>query len=123
MTALGRDPAFLSFFWALASDDAPVRQEAAVQLVHYTLNSLRSASSGDEKKKKKNSDSHLSDDAEYAFMRLVKGLGSSRNSARRGFAAALCELLSQPAFHSVDMAQKVLSITDKNSQVSVQLQR
>ncbi|CAM9374006.1 unnamed protein product, partial [Laminaria digitata] len=70
------NPAFSKFmqgFWDLASVDVPVRVGAAAMIVRHV-------SGGG--------------DAGYAVKRLVRGMCSSRESARQGFASCLAQVLS-----------------------------
>ncbi|ANB15170.1 Pol5p [Sugiyamaella lignohabitans] len=70
------DKKLLDYYWALASDDPKERLEAAIGLL----------------KGLNESDSEA--DWKYAFDRLLKGLSSSRGSARLGFSMALSEVLN-----------------------------
>lgn len=96
--SVARDKTFLNYFYDLASDDKSVRLNAANLLVVHIKNSL---------KNKQPSDS------EYALKRLVRGLASSRESARQGFATCLCELLVLP---EMDLSV-ALDILDENTKV------
>ncbi|CAM9621337.1 unnamed protein product [Scytosiphon promiscuus] len=72
------NPAFSKFmqgFWDLASVDVPVRVGAAAMIVRHV-----SAPDGG--------------DAEYAVKRLVRGMCSSRECARQGFASCLAQVLT-----------------------------
>ena len=57
----------------------------------------------------------LCSDTEYTLKRLVRGLGSSRESARQGFAACLADLLKTIA--KIDL-QYVLVILDEHTKVT-----
>ena len=76
-----KDPGslFLNAFWDLASTKCEERRAAAGVIVNH----LTSGSDG----------KTLSKDGEYALKRLIKGLASSRLSARQGFATCLTEML------------------------------
>ncbi len=93
-----RDKTFLNYFYDLASDDKSVRLNAASLLVVHIKNSLKN---------------NLPSDSEYALKRLVRGLASSRESARQGFATCLCELLVLP---EMDLSV-ALDILDENTKV------
>ena len=62
---------FLNLFWDLASDDAEKRIPAGKKIVEYTLHPK---------------EDQVGVDKSYTIKRLVKGLSSSRDSARLGFA-------------------------------------
>lgn len=59
--------------------------------------------------------SALSLDCEYTLKRLVRGLGSSRESARQGFAACLADLLK--TISKIDL-QYVLTMLDDHTKVT-----
>jgi DNA polymerase phi len=73
--------AFLNCFWDLASNEAGSRITAAEGIISH----LQFASGGTE--------DQIAKDTAYALKRLVKGLSSSRESARLGFASCLVEVL------------------------------
>jgi len=68
---------FLNCFWDLAVDDAELRVKASSSLL-----SLLSESES------------ITEDSDYTTKRLVRGLSSSRESARQGFSSCLTELMS-----------------------------
>ena len=70
--------AFLNLFWDLASDERDKRLSAAQQIIAHIKTSEEEGSRVD---------------TDYTLKRLVRGLGSSRESARQGFVTCLCELL------------------------------
>eukprot|EP00727_Mastigamoeba_balamuthi_P002691 m51a1_g12419 putative DNA-directed DNA polymerase (1482) ;mRNA; r:756764-762611 len=78
------DPAFLRFFWDLASLDKPKRVAATEGLVTY----LDRAQSAEPTQQWHDG---CSPELSYAVRRLVKGLASSRDAARPGFAGALTQ--------------------------------
>ena len=95
--------AFLNCFWDLVSDDQLKRNEAAVGILTY-LHSLDDAQTTDERAK----------DIGYALKRLVRGLSSSRESARLGFASCLTEavkLQSVTVIEVIDLIEDSTKIT------------
>lgn len=98
MSAVSRDKTFLNYFYDLASNDKQTRLNAANSLMIYIRTCL---------KNKQNSD------PEYAMKRLVRGLASSRESARQGFAICLCELLTMPEME----VASTLQLLDENTKV------
>eukprot|EP00953_Heterococcus_sp_UTEX-ZZ885_P031155 16380-Heterococcus_DN1.PRE.2 len=68
---------FMQGFWDLASTDSPTRRGAAASIVQHLC------AAGTPQK-----------DVDYAVKRLLRGLCSSRDSARQGFAACLAETLA-----------------------------
>ena len=99
-SSIGKDKAFLQCFWDLASDDSVTRIAASAQLVAFVKNNLDA-------------------EREYGLKRLVKGLASSRDSARQGFAACLCEYLQLPGVE----VSHVLEILDETTPVSTHKER
>jgi hypothetical protein len=73
--------AFLNCFWDLVSAEQESRQKAAQGIYKH----LQFSSGGDPEQ--------ISKDTSYALKRLIKGLTSSRESARLGFASCLTEVL------------------------------
>eukprot|EP00698_Gefionella_okellyi_P019633 TRINITY_DN6047_c0_g1_i1.p1 TRINITY_DN6047_c0_g1~~TRINITY_DN6047_c0_g1_i1.p1 ORF type:complete len:1253 (-),score=340.59 TRINITY_DN6047_c0_g1_i1:55-3789(-) len=69
---------FMSQFWDLAASDESLRLTAASRLL-----AILSTKTGDDQKQT----------LDYSLKRLVRGLASSRDGARQGFALALTELL------------------------------
>jgi hypothetical protein len=94
MASIGKDKAFLQCFWDLASEDSATRIAASESAVAFVKNNLEA-------------------ETDYALKRLVKGLGSSRDSARQGFATCLCEILQIKSVKIVD----VLEVLDANTMV------
>lgn len=88
----------LDLFWDLASNDTSKRISAGVEIVNLTDS--------------RNATGTVSD-AEYVVKRLVRGLSSSRDSARQGFAASLVHLLTS---HAIDL-NLVLDILDDSTKV------
>jgi len=74
------DAAFLQSFWDLANIQDAERQKAALSICR----GISSGSSGEQKQK-----------LDYALKRFVRGLCSSRECARQGFALAMTEVLAQ----------------------------
>lgn len=77
--AAGSSP-FLRAFYELVSPDAAERETGLTGLLDHLTRATKSGSSAD--------------DVEYTVKRLVRGLCSSRASARQGFAAALVRVLA-----------------------------
>eukprot|EP01032_Pedospumella_encystans_P026599 gene26599-30059_t len=96
MSSIGtKDKDFLQCFWDLASNDAAKRVSASVHIVEFVAKNLDA-------------------ERDYTLKRLVKGLGSSRDSARQGFATCLCEFLQLPG---VEVAH-ILDVLDSTTQVT-----
>lgn len=95
--------AFLNCFWDLVSDDNIKRIEAGDGIVTY-LKSLDTTTPTVEAFK----------DITYALKRLVRGLSSSRESARLGFASCLVEVLKLNAVS----IREVLDLIDENTKIS-----
>ncbi len=98
MSSVARDKTFLNYFYDLASDDKQTRLNAANLLIIHIKNSLKNKNMSD---------------PEYAMKRLVRGLASSRESARQGFATCLCELLVLPEME----VSSALQVLDENTKV------
>ena len=91
---MSRSSQFLKCFWDLASDVSATRMAAIDQIT-----------------------SHLSgqahqDDLDYSLKRLVKGLSSSRDSARLGFSSCLTIILTT---HTNISLESILSLSDENT--------
>lgn len=107
----GKDKAFLNCFWDLACDDIELRIKAGELLLSHVQVANEVASSGS-----LDINSAMSKgDGAYALERLVKGLASSRDFARQGFATALSTLLQHlgPKYD----AFTVLSVLDSTCKV------
>jgi DNA polymerase phi len=92
--SIGKNSAFLNCFWDLASDEKEKRVVAAEQIIAHVKNAGA--------------------DTEYTLKRLVKGLGSSRESARHGFVTCLSELLI-----TVDIQiGSTLTLIDENTKIT-----
>ncbi len=92
---------FLAFFWDLASEEQEKRLLSAKNIIRYVENLPTSGSSSPSSSDEatENGDGKASaDDAFYTLKRLVRGLSSSREAARQGFASCLCELAKMPRF-------------------------
>ncbi len=92
---------FLNLFWDLAADDSEKRVIAGKNIIAHILPSSGAANQLE-----------LTD---YTLKRLVKGLGSSRECARLGFAACLTDFLVH--IRSVETTS-VLSLLDEHTKVS-----
>ena len=93
---------FLSSFWDLASDERDKRIHAAHTIVESV--SVSNTNYGN------------STDMEYALKRLVRGLGSSRESARHGFVTCLTELFTVNKSIDADM---VFALIDEHTKVII----
>ena len=100
--------AFLAYFWDLALDDSSKRLSASQGILEYVENSIKT-------QKCMNEEGTMTVDLDYALKRLVRGLSSSRDSARHGFATCLSKLLSMKC---VDAAT-VLAIMEDSTKVSL----
>ena len=78
---------FLSWFWDLASDESELRLSAAEGILSHVELSIVN-------QKGLNDDGTMVIDLDYALKRLIRGLSSSRDSARHGFATCLSALLA-----------------------------
>ena len=58
------------------------------------------------------------DATEYALLRLVRGLASSREFARQGFSTCLCAVLNA---NDSTLAAEALKILDDNTAVSIEI--
>lgn len=94
----------MNWFWDLASDDDSRRCIAASMIVKYVA----------ETQKKVETANTMSVDGDYTLKRLVRGLSSSRDSARQGFSACLCQFLA--VFPNVDITE-VLNLLDETTKV------
>jgi len=86
--------AFLALFWDLASDDAVKRVYGGAQVVDHVRKGEQLFI---QRRGGHSVEGELAADTDYTLKRLIRGLGSSRDSARHGFATCLCELLSLPS--------------------------
>ena len=93
---ISKDKDFLQCFWDLALNDSNKRVTASANLIEFV---------------KKNMDT----EKEYALKRLIKGLGSSRDSARHGFATCLTEFLHLPGVN----VPGVLALLDNSTKVTI----
>ena len=93
---------FMNWFWDLASDNQERRTLAAKLIVKHIIEAQKHTTS-------------LSTDAEYAVKRLVRGISSSRESARLGFSTCLCQLLT---LFPVIVSDNVTKLLDESTQVS-----
>ena len=116
MSAVGKDPVFLNFFWDLASDEEGLRIDAAHCLIAY-LTGKKIADAAKIPAQPVNEEIF-----DYAVKRLVRGLGSSRDSARQGFATCLAELLRNAHGHASLDFSNLLELLDANSKVSKKIQ-
>jgi DNA polymerase phi len=95
---------FMNWFWDLASDEATVRAQAGTMIVKFLQQSQQHQATA-------------CADLEYGLKRLVRGLSSSRLSARQGFAACLCEVLGTFGPNLVPSSE-ILRLIDESTQVT-----
>jgi DNA polymerase phi len=86
-------PSTLSFYWDLASTDVSKRNIAALALI-TTLQQFQNSYQSDPMEEMDELKASLHPDVGYALKRLTRGLSSSRDNAREGFAVCLTELYS-----------------------------
>ncbi|KAM0756343.1 hypothetical protein T439DRAFT_345128 [Meredithblackwellia eburnea MCA 4105] len=89
----------LPLFPLLSSHDAPTRLDASLSLIQALPSVAVAPSPG--------IINTSDDDTPYAIKRLVKGLGSSNEAARQGFAVALTELIARLP---IDKSNSVLEL-------------
>ncbi|KAI8825821.1 DNA polymerase phi-domain-containing protein [Fimicolochytrium jonesii] len=92
----------MALYWELASVDPAVRQTAAESLVR-SLNTFQQEHDSTHTTRpaeltESNLEEFCAQDVVYGLKRLLRGLPSSRDGARQGFAVALTELLRQLEF-------------------------
>lgn len=80
---------FMDLFWHLANAHPDVRAQATATLVETLIGIEKK---GTKSAQTKNGFHNISEELDYALGRLVKGLLSSRDAARPGFATALSEV-------------------------------
>lgn len=88
---------FFDLFWHLANNDKQIRIKACVSLLRTLLKATKNnnAANGDiNLLNKKDSErfNNVIPELSYTLVRLSKGLLSSRNAAREGFALAFSEV-------------------------------
>jgi DNA polymerase phi len=108
----------LGFYWDLASNDLAKRQKACLLLTKHLMKfktELHVASKEDIEL--------LPLDIQYALNRLLKGLSSSRDSARQGFSLALTELLTIQPIQTSVLLTLLHEISEKNGSSSGQEER
>lgn len=92
---------FMNWFWDLASDSQERRTLAAKLIIKHVMEAQKLTS-------------EVATDANYAVKRLVRGISSSRESARLGFSTCLCQLLTLlPIIDS----NSVCTLLDESTQV------
>ncbi|KAJ3092493.1 DNA-directed DNA polymerase [Quaeritorhiza haematococci] len=114
----------LNYYWDLASLDAAVRMHAAENLLealnkfqsdHQQASGLKEDRFREAAKTEKEIEELCAADVSYGLKRLIRGLPSSRDGARQGFALVLTELLGRLEFVTVatvmDMIIKSSDIT------------
>lgn len=80
---------FMDLFWHLANSHPDVRTQATATLVETLIGIEKK---GTQSAQTKNGFHNISEELDYTLGRLVKGLLSSRDAARPGFATALSEV-------------------------------
>ena len=83
-----KQEAFLSYFWDLADDSLEKRLAASEKLLLHVKTAISTQEA-------RNEAGTLVSDLDYTLKRLIRGLSSSRNSARHGFATCLTSLLRE----------------------------
>lgn len=81
-----KQEAFLSYFWDLADDSLEKRLASSEKLLLHVKTAISTQTT-------KNEAGTMVSDLDYTLKRLIRGLSSSRNSARQGFATCLTSLL------------------------------
>lgn len=101
---------FLGYFWDLASEDSIKRQNACINLIEYLhkSNNLQVNESLNQIQMQTNKE------IQYCMKRLIRGLCSSREAARQGFAITLIEIMNCFQFP----IQLILQLIQENLQVS-----
>ncbi|KAL0947063.1 hypothetical protein HGRIS_013204 [Hohenbuehelia grisea] len=108
----------LPLFWHLPSASKKERVETSVKLVsaleqfqdQFTQNQAEKSDDEDDSADADQLDALNAHDVSYSIRRLIRGLSSSRESSRLGFAVALTELLSR--LENVTAAQIITLICD-----------
>ncbi|KAJ3162784.1 hypothetical protein HDU86_003758 [Geranomyces michiganensis] len=106
----------MGLYWELASVDPAIRLQAAESLITALYNfqeEHNAATASDEPAADINLDLICAQDVSYGIKRLLRGLPSSRDGARQGFAVALAELLQ--SLHFLD-TKTVLTMLNKLTQ-------
>jgi hypothetical protein len=96
---------FMNWFWDLASDDLSRRLYAGTMIVKHVQTT--SAASSDH-------EPTLSADGEYALKRLIRGVSSSRDSARQGFSSCLCQFYKTFPFIE---SNKIILLIEESTKV------
>lgn len=99
-------------FGDLASDNASARAKAGTVIVKYLIHTQGGVLDA--------APSALCADLMYSLRRLVRGLSSSRQSARQGFAACLSELLLVFDFISYD---QIIDLIDETTKITGAMKR
>ena len=97
LAGMSRSSEFLKSFWDLAADDFSSRLHAVDRIVHHLEGHTHQ------------------EDLDYSIKRLVKGLSSSRESARLGFSTCLtCMLIKYPMIS----LETILSLSQEYTQIT-----
>jgi DNA polymerase phi len=110
----------LNHFWSLASVDISVREQASKELIsHFTkliINSDKLTTLEEIKTK-------CHQDVSYSLKRLLRGLSSSRDGAREGFATCLTKLLELLNIDADLIVTLLFEISEKNGTKTGQEER
>ncbi|KAJ3314511.1 hypothetical protein HDV04_006050 [Boothiomyces sp. JEL0838] len=115
------EPTTLSEYWDLAAIDPEKRNNAALSLINK-LAALH-AEYTTEIKTVQDFQAQSAPDISYALKRLLRGLSSSRDGARQGFAVALTELLRLLKLPTVFILELLFEISEKNGTKTGQEER
>ncbi|KAJ3683162.1 hypothetical protein LUZ60_013389 [Juncus effusus] len=120
-TSSGQPGLHLDVFRGLSSPESLVREESAIQLVAELIDVQRAFEEEEEKggteengedakleAKKEDGLENCAPSLRYAIRRLVRGVSSSREFARQGFALALASVLSEIKAVKLDSLMKLI---------------
>ena len=99
---------FLSWFYELASNDRPRRLSANRDIILHVI-AAETEATGDLARTRENG---MAVDTNYTLKRLIRGLSSSRECARQGFATCLSDLMGIPAV-PLDLALTLIEESTK----------
>jgi DNA polymerase phi len=100
----------MNWFWDLASDDLSRRLYAGTMIIKHVQTTTATATAS-----ASNNELTLSSDGEYALKRLIRGVSSSRDSARQGFSSCLCQFYQTFPFIE---SSKIISLIEESTKVS-----
>ena len=121
----------LSLYWELASPDSTIRQKSAASLIQVLSNFQSQFLQNSQNDQNVKIISQISDidlacspDMAYGLKRLIRGLPSSREGARLGFAVALSELLKiMPPMLTQVYLDLLLQLTESQTSIKGQEER